>query len=129
METASDGRPLYAQVADDLRIKIADGAYPVGAELPSTPQLQKLYGMSSTVVRAAVRELRADGIVRGQPGRGVFVIRLPEATPSQAGLSLTELLEQVQALAAQVDELERRLSLVEASASHAPRVQDGRSAE
>lgn len=129
METASDSRPLYAQVADDLRAKIADGAYPIGTELPSTPQLQKLYGMSSTVVRAAVRELRADGIVRGQPGRGVFVIGLPDVTPTQPNPSLAELLEQIEALADRVEELERRIGAVKPSASHAPRVQDGRSAE
>jgi len=73
------GRPAYQQVADELRQKIAGGELTVGSVIPSTAQLTKTYGVSSTVVRAAVAQLRADGLLLGQPGKGVFVRSTPEA--------------------------------------------------
>ncbi len=71
--TESIGRPAYQQVADDLRRRIAEAELPVGSAIPSTTKLAKAYGVSITVVRAAVAQLRADGLVVGQPGKGVFV--------------------------------------------------------
>lgn len=90
-----DGSPAYRQVADDLRQKIADDTYPVGTELPSTQRLIGLYGVSLTVVRAAVRELREEDLVRGQPGKGVYVQRKPDDTvATSSGEALKEEIRQ-----------------------------------
>jgi GntR family transcriptional regulator len=67
------GTPAYLQVAADLRKQIGAGALPVGAQLPSMTQLRELYGVSNTVIRDALSELRRDGLVVGQQGKGVFV--------------------------------------------------------
>jgi DNA-binding FadR family transcriptional regulator len=67
------GTPAYLQVAADLRKQIAGGALPVGAQLPSMTQLRELYGVSNTVIRDALNELRHEGLVVGQQGKGVFV--------------------------------------------------------
>jgi GntR family transcriptional regulator len=67
------GTPAYLQVAADLRKQIAGGALPVGAKLPSMTQLRELYGVSNTVIRDALNELRREGLVVGQQGKGVFV--------------------------------------------------------
>ena len=75
--TEHAGRPKYQQVADELRRAISSGVYPIGSELPSTAQLTRSYGVSTTVVRAAVRELRDEGVVRGQPGKAVYVTADP----------------------------------------------------
>lgn len=88
------GRPAYRQVADDLRRKIAAGEPEVGSAIPSTAQLTRAYGVSSTVVRAAVAELRADGLVLGQPGKGVFVRATPDAVAERT-VSLEDLVKQV----------------------------------
>lgn len=72
------GRPKYMEVATALRRAIAAGTYPVGGALPSTARLIDQFDVSSTVVRAAVRELRNEGIVVGQPGKAVFVRGIPE---------------------------------------------------
>lgn len=72
------GRPKYVEVATALRRAIAAGKYPVGSALPSTAGLIDQFDVSSTVVRAAVRELREEGIVVGQPGKAVFVRELPD---------------------------------------------------
>ncbi|MGH3672890.1 MAG: winged helix-turn-helix domain-containing protein [Pseudonocardiaceae bacterium] len=77
--TALTRRPKYRQIADDLRAKITDGTYPVGAAPPSTSQLMQSYDVSVTVARAAVKELQNEGIAEGQPGKAVYVQRKPVA--------------------------------------------------
>jgi GntR family transcriptional regulator len=73
------GRPKYVEVAASLRSAIAAGTYPVGSELPSTARLTESFGVSTTVVRAAIRELRTEGLIIGQPGKAVFVRAEPPA--------------------------------------------------
>src|SRR5580704_13355159 len=73
------GWPAYQRVAGALRRQIAAGELAVGSAIPSTAQLTALFSVSSTVARAAVAQLRADGLVVGQPGKGVFV----RATPGE----------------------------------------------
>ncbi|CUU57844.1 regulatory protein, gntR family [Parafrankia irregularis] len=108
--TAVTGQPAYRQVADDLRSKILGGVHPVGQSLPSTKQLMATYGVSSTVVRAAIGELRADGVVAGQPGKGVYVVKEPSA-PGAVSESSVRTLESLERA---VEELQQRVSRLEA---------------
>lgn len=88
------GRPKYVDVAASLRTAIAAGTYPVGGELPSTARLTEQYGVSTTVVRAAIRELRGEGLVVGQPGKAVFV----RATPDESAPTVEQRLDDLTAL-------------------------------
>lgn len=118
------GRPLYQQVADDLRSQVATGALPVGSAIPSTAQLMKIYEVSNSAARAAVAELRRQGVVVGQPGKAVYVRATPEmateenATVEALGKEVRELREQIQQLRAQPSELERLRCHVELIGSH-----------
>ena len=105
--TESIGRPAYQQVAEDLRQRIASGEFPVGSAIPSTSKLASAYAVSITVVRAAVTQLRADGLLIGQPGKGVFVRSTPEALAQRTAT--------VDDLAKQVGELRAELHRVESS--------------
>jgi DNA-binding GntR family transcriptional regulator len=108
--TAITGQPAYQQVATDLRRKIANGTYGVGDALPSTAKLMEAYNCSITVVRAAIRELQVEGLLIGQPGKGVYVQRVPdEAVPSG------DLAAQVATLAATVRDLDARVTRLEKS--------------
>lgn len=115
--TSMDGRPKYVQIAADLRTKIADGRYPVGSELPSSARLMRMYDVSVTVVRAAVRELRSEGLVMGQPGKGVYVQR--KGKPPPPSPEYVEIMEQIDSLRSALDEavgqLEARVSELERS--------------
>lgn len=72
--------PSYQLVADDIRSRISSGEYAVGSAIPSTRQLMTRHEASSTVIRRAVEQLRAEGILAGHPGKGVYV----QATPDHA---------------------------------------------
>jgi GntR family transcriptional regulator len=69
----STGRPAYLQVADTLRTRILDGVLQPGDRLPSEAALTAEFGVSRTVPRMALRVLKAEGLVDGHPGKGVFV--------------------------------------------------------
>lgn len=68
----------YAEIAADLRQRIADGEYPPGSELPSYRELAKLYSCSVSTITRALSLLRHDGIAVGEQGRGVFVADVVE---------------------------------------------------
>jgi len=101
------GRPAYQQLAADLRAQIASGKLAVGSAVPSTAQLSKQYGVSVTVVRAAINRLRADGLVVGQPGKAVYVRATPEAVASER-VQLQDLAGQIKELRASLNDVAER---------------------
>lgn len=103
--TESVGRPAYQQVADDLRRRIASAELPVGSAIPSTAKLSKAYEVSITVVRAAVAQLRAQGLLVGQPGKGVFVRSTPDALAERTA-TVDDLAKQVRDLRAELRTIE-----------------------
>lgn len=66
----------YAQIADLLRSRIADGTYPKGGTLPSEPELAAELSVSRVTVNKAVGLLRASGEVKVKRGLGTFVSSL-----------------------------------------------------
>lgn len=111
------GQPKYLHVANELRRAIRAGVYPVGGELPSTARLTENYGVSTTVVRAAVRELRDEGLVRGQPGKAVYVTAEPDGDPA-ANDSIDERLRQLSdTVHAALREFDARLTALEGRAA------------
>jgi DNA-binding FadR family transcriptional regulator len=131
--TEITGRPAYLQVADQLREKITTGEWTPGKQLPSTRQLMHDFGVSSTVVKNAIHQLRATGHVVGQQGKGVFA-RLPDETwvaaLISAGLKLAELVaasaaaERDDALSAWEKALNAVPTSTSGSAHHGPGVAD-----
>lgn len=66
--------PSYAQLADQLRGMIRDGAYGPGSYLPSQPQLVQETGLSRGTVIHALKTLEDEGLIRSVPGRGTVVL-------------------------------------------------------
>jgi DNA-binding transcriptional regulator YhcF (GntR family) len=65
-------RPLYQQVADDLRAQIAAGLLEPGHSLPTADGLGRSYGVGVDAARDALSLLRDEGLVetrRGHPAR------------------------------------------------------------
>lgn len=65
---------LPHRVAALLLREIASGEFNPGARLPTEQQLADRFGVSRNVVREAVAQLRADGVVEARQGVGAFVL-------------------------------------------------------
>jgi GntR family transcriptional regulator len=65
------------QIAADLRAAIGRGEPPRGGRLPSEDKLARQYGVTRPTINAAVRILRAEGLVRAERGRGTVVAEIP----------------------------------------------------
>lgn len=66
-------RPVFKQIADDLRAQIATGSWGAGERIPSESQLMDRYGVARMTVRQALGALKAEGLLLAEHGRGVFV--------------------------------------------------------
>lgn len=74
---AMDGVTLWRRIADELRVDIAGGALPVGSRLPGEAMLAQRFGVNRHTVRAALKALERDGLVRARQGSGTFVAAVP----------------------------------------------------
>ncbi len=64
---------LAEQIVEVLRARIQDGDYPIGSKLPTEHELIEEFRVSRTVVREAIANLKAGGLVTTRQGVGVFV--------------------------------------------------------
>jgi DNA-binding transcriptional regulator YhcF (GntR family) len=89
--------PLGAQLAEQILAAVADGRLRPRDRLPSVRELADGAGVNVNTVRSVYARLEAEGLVRGEHGRGTFV-----ADPAEAptGLTRSELRDQITALEA-----------------------------
>ncbi|MBS7706104.1 FadR family transcriptional regulator [Chelatococcus asaccharovorans] len=66
---------LSEQIVTIMRQRIQAGDYPRGEKLPTEQDLIEEFGVSRTVVREAIANLKAGGLVSTRQGVGVFVQR------------------------------------------------------
>ena len=103
-------RPRYRQVADDLRARIGDGLYPVGARLPTKPKLMEHYGVALGTLDKAIEVLRKAGLVETQQGSGMYV---REPVPERAEDDTVR--DQVTEMQKELADLRQRVGRIEAS--------------
>lgn len=71
-----DPRSPHQKIAAELRRRITRGDLPPGSKLGSTAQLMEQYGgVANTTVQKALQMLKAEGLLEGLPGKGVYVRR------------------------------------------------------
>jgi GntR family transcriptional regulator len=70
--------PLYAQIADRLRVAVATGEIGPGALLPSVRQLAGQLRVNPATVVQAYRELEQAGVIESRQGAGTFVRAVDE---------------------------------------------------
>jgi len=96
---------LAHDIARYLRGAIAEGKFKAGEKLPGEQTLAKNFGVSRSVVREAMSQLRYEGLINSHQGLGVFVS--DTGSPSSFVIDATSLTEP--AALAQIFEL--RMSL------------------
>ncbi|TSD84761.1 GntR family transcriptional regulator [Mycobacterium sp. KBS0706] len=65
--------PLWHQVEQAIRARIAQNLWPPGSQLPAEDKLCEMLGVSRITLRHAMRNLEASGVLRREHGRGTFV--------------------------------------------------------
>jgi GntR family transcriptional regulator len=93
----ADPRPLYLQVKEQIRHRIAVGELKPGDDIPSIRQLAADIRVSVITIKRAYLELELEGVIQTRHGRGSCVAENPDL-----GQSLKEE-ELDQHLAAAVD--------------------------
>lgn len=73
---------LADAAADQLETRIAAGEWPVGARLPTEPELMAQLGVGRSTVREAIRTLARVGLVQVRQGDGTYVTGRPTDTES-----------------------------------------------
>jgi GntR family transcriptional regulator len=68
-----DGRPIYRQVAEEIRALIARGELREGAMLPPVRQVAADLGVNLNTVATAYRELQREGLITVRHGAGATV--------------------------------------------------------
>ena len=69
----SSGKPIYEQIADQVREQILSGALSAGDALPSMRVLAKELRSSVITTKRAYEELEREGFLTTVPGKGCFV--------------------------------------------------------
>ncbi len=69
----ADGRPMYLQLMDQIRRRIAAGDWAAGYELPSIRALAADVSVSVITVKRAYLELEREGVIVTRQGKGSFV--------------------------------------------------------
>jgi GntR family transcriptional regulator len=77
----TDGRPMYLQIIEQIRLRIAVGDWPHGAEIPSIRQLAVALKVSVITVKRAYFELERAGVIVTQQGKGSTVALERASTP------------------------------------------------
>ena len=90
-----DPRPVYEQIADDLRAAIKDGRLQPGDRLPTEREHAGRYGVAIATYRQALSVLRQQGWLATQKRHGTVVLR-PEVTPSPEFTELSQRLDQIE---------------------------------
>lgn len=78
MISQSDGRPMYLQIMEQIKQRIAVGDWEAGQEIPSIRQLAIALRVSVITVKRAYLELEREGVIVTQHGKGSMVA--PDAT-------------------------------------------------
>lgn len=73
----SDGRPMYLQIMEQIKERIAVGDWKEGQSIPSIRQLAVDFQVSVITVKRAYLELEREGVIVTQQGKGSFVASKP----------------------------------------------------
>ncbi|MNI01770.1 HTH-type transcriptional repressor YtrA [compost metagenome] len=65
--------PIYMQIIDDIKIKLINGTYKLGQEIPSRRELAKTLGVNPNTIQRAYREMEDMSLIVTARGNGSFI--------------------------------------------------------
>ncbi len=95
----ADGRPLYLQIIEQIKQRVAIGELAPGDEIPSIRQLAAELCVSVITIKRAYLELERDGVIVTQHGKGSAIAARPDLAPRLNNEELAQHLEQAVRLA------------------------------
>jgi len=69
----SNDAPIYAQLVEQIKVRVVSGAFPPGQRLASVRDLAMDAGVNPNTMQRALTELERDGLVYSQRTAGRFV--------------------------------------------------------
>jgi GntR family transcriptional regulator len=102
----TDARPMYLQIVEQIRQRVAAGDWPPGQELPSIRALAADLRVSVITVKRAYLDLESEGVIVTRHGKGSFVA-------DAQGLAKGMRLAQLDAHLAAAGEIARSLAMTE----------------
>jgi GntR family transcriptional regulator len=95
----ADPRPMYLQIKEQIRHRVAVGDWKPGQEIPSIRGLAVALQVSVITIKRAYLELEHEGIIITRQGKGSFVADSIELPTELTKRELTEHLEAAMRLA------------------------------
>lgn len=74
----TDHRPMYLQIMEQIRHRVALGDWPAGQELPSIRAMAAALNISVITVKRAYLELEHEGLIVTRQGKGSFIADKPD---------------------------------------------------
>src|SRR6185369_11709666 len=87
------GKPVYLQLADQVRYAAASGSLRPGDPLPSIRPLAEELRVNRNTIAKAYTELENQGVIETLPGKGCFV--LPNNSPLKKDVRRKLLIEEI----------------------------------
>lgn len=81
----ADKRPMYLQIMEQIKQRVAVGDWGAGQAIPSIRQLAVNIGVSVITVKRAYLELEREGVIVSRQGKGCFV-----AASTEIGMRIRE---------------------------------------
>jgi len=91
----SDGRPMYLQIMEQVKQRVAVGEWSPGDEIPSIRQLAMDLRVSVITIKRAYLELEREGVIVTQQGKGSIVAPNPDLSARLYDEEFSEHLEKV----------------------------------
>lgn len=83
-----DSRPIWSQLVDEFRRRVAVGEWPAGTKVPSVRELALELGVNPNTVQKALSEVDRLGLTTAERTAGRFVTRDADAVAqARAGLA------------------------------------------
>lgn len=113
----SSDKPIYEQIASQIRGQVLAGELVEGDQLPSIRSLATQLRISAITTKRAYQDLEAQGFIHTVPGKGCFVAgenleMLREERLRMVEASLTRAVSEARAAGIAADELREMLDLL-----------------